>query len=309
MGGPEGLKDLMSELGNAISEIENNPEIRLSLKTDSNVQDSKSLLSQCSSILQEVERKPKLRIIHHLACSGGTLISKCVAAQPNTFLLSELHPTTRLHMGGGKPKFLPSDVTTQARYANVPNVDELAWCIFQSSIEITSKHVANLGGYLVVRDHTHSDFCVGEKPESTSSIVRHLNSQFEILSVATIRNPIDSYLSLVANNWEHFEPKGFDEYCKRVECFISGFQRSEIIKYEDIVAKPLKYIRKLVNKLEIPYSDSFIDTFSAFNVTGDSGRSGEVISPRQRRELSESFLREIQSSKSFKKISEKFGYE
>jgi len=309
MSEPEGLNKLMSELGNVISEIESNSEISSSLKTESKVQDSKSLLSQCSSILQRAEQKPKLRIIHHLACSGGTLISKCVAAQPNTFLLSELHPTTHLHMGGGKPKFLPADVTTQARYANVPNVDELAWRIFLSNIKITSTHINNLGGYLVIRDHSHSDFCVGKKPESTSSIVHHLNSQFEILSVATIRNPIDSYLSLVSNNWEHFEPKGFDEYCKRVECFISGFQRSQIIKYEDIVAKPLIYIKKLVNKLELPYSDSFMDTFSAFNVTGDSGRSGEVISPRKRRELSETFLREIQSSKSFKKISEKFGYE
>ena len=113
----------------------------------------------------------------------------------------------------------------------------------------------------------------------------------------------------MANNWEHFEPKGFDEYCKRVECFVDSFQQNQIIKYEDIVENPQKYIKKLVDKLEMPYSDSFIDTFSAFNVTGDSGRSGDVISPRKRRELSESFLREVKNSKSFKKISNKFGYE
>ncbi|MFT5380067.1 sulfotransferase [Alteromonas sp.] len=309
MSGSGSFKELMSELSTALSDIEGNSEISLSLKTESSLQDSESLLSQCSSILQGSNHKPKLRIIHHLACSGGTLISKCVAAQPNAFLLSELHPTTRLHMGGGKPKFLPSDVTTQARYANVPNVDELAWRIFQSNIDIASKHIANLGGHLVIRDHTHSDYCVGKKPEPTSSIVYHLESKFEILSVATIRNPIDSYLSLVANNWEHFEPKGFDEYCKRVECFVDSFQQNQIIKYEDIVENPQKYIKKLVDKLEMPYSDSFIDTFSAFNVTGDSGRSGDVISPRKRRELSESFLREVKNSKSFKKISNKFGYE
>ena len=34
----------------------------------------------------------KLRTIHHLACSGGTVISKAVQAMANTLVISEIHP-------------------------------------------------------------------------------------------------------------------------------------------------------------------------------------------------------------------------
>ena len=36
--------------------------------------------------------KPTIRIIYHMARSGGTLISKCLAVMNNVVLLSEVHP-------------------------------------------------------------------------------------------------------------------------------------------------------------------------------------------------------------------------
>ena len=36
--------------------------------------------------------KPLLRTIHHLACTGGTVISKCLAAMPDVALISEVNP-------------------------------------------------------------------------------------------------------------------------------------------------------------------------------------------------------------------------
>ena len=39
--------------------------------------------------------RPFARAIHHFACSGGTVISKCVAAMPHVALLSEVNPLNR----------------------------------------------------------------------------------------------------------------------------------------------------------------------------------------------------------------------
>jgi hypothetical protein len=36
-----------------------------------------------------------VRTLHHVACSGGTLISRCLAALPDVVVLSELNPTNR----------------------------------------------------------------------------------------------------------------------------------------------------------------------------------------------------------------------
>jgi hypothetical protein len=38
---------------------------------------------------------PVVRTLHHVACSGGTLISRCLAALPGVVLLSELNPLNR----------------------------------------------------------------------------------------------------------------------------------------------------------------------------------------------------------------------
>ena len=104
------LRNMMSELQSSISEIQADESLSNALSNTLSASNAESLLAQCEQALGDVNTKPKLRIIHHLACSGGTLISKCISALPNVYLLSELHPTTTLHMGGGRPKFLPADV-------------------------------------------------------------------------------------------------------------------------------------------------------------------------------------------------------
>lgn len=296
----------MAELQSSLQEIEQNYAVTNALEGSS--RKASSILQECDGILQQVDVKPKLRVIHHFACSGGTMVSKCIASLPNVYLLSELHPTSKLHMGQGKPKFLPSDVTTQARYAGVPNTDELAWKLFENNIKTVHQHVDGLGGSLVVREHTHSDYCVGNVTAQGSSLIEHLKSHFDILSVVTIRNPIDAYLSLVENEWEHFEPKGFDEYCNRVLAFTSSFGKNRILRYEDIINEPQQLFKKIARKLELPYSDTFLDTFGVFKVTGDSGRSGNTISQRQRREVPAALQLEIKNSKAFKKIAKKFNY-
>lgn len=254
------------------------------------------------------ENKSTLRIVHHFACSGGTLISKCLAALPNTFLLSEMHPKSTLHMGEGKPKYLPSDVITQARYANIPNIQDLADEVFKSSIDSTYNHVVSLGGELVIRDHTHVDYCVGQSFEKKSYVVDLLKKDYSLARVATIRNPIDSYLSLVKNNWVHFSPQNFDEYCKRFWFFLAEYKEDEIFKYEDFVNSPAQVLEQIAKKLDLSFDNSAIDIFSVFEVTGDSGRSGEFIEPRKRRELDSKYIDEIEKSMYFKKIKNKLNY-
>ena len=311
------LKNMQRQLDDALNLLDKND---VSARPDSEstnsvnhlqLNEAKSLIERCEKAFENsaLNTKPTIRVIHHLACSGGTLVSKCVAALPNVFLLSELHPTSRLHMGGGKPKFLPSDVITQSRYASVPDVDSLAWKIFTDSIKATEQHVSSFGGHLVIREHTHSDFCVGESFTTHSSVVEHLLSEFNVRRVATLRNPIDSYLSLLSNNWEHFQPKGFNEYCKRVHAFVSDYDAEQIIKYEDFVENPKDSVQRMAKALDLPFSDGFLDTFDIFKVTGDSGRGGSTIAKRERRELSSQLLKEITTSKYFKKIAKKFRYE
>ena len=306
------LKHLQSEIDSALSLISSkgkSPD-NIGVPKSGLIAGTQSLLERCENVVNKKKSaKPVLRIIHHLACSGGTIVSKCIASLPNVFLLSELHPTSTLHMGKGKAKFLPADITTQARYARVPDVDELAWKLFIDNIKTTFEHIEALGGTLVIREHSHSDFCVGDSISSGSSLIKHLSPYFDIVSAVTIRNPIDAYLSLVSNDWQHFEPKGFEEYCKRVLAFVSAFSDNQIIRYEDVVKDPSSSIERIAATLKISFADSFIDTFSTVNMTGDSGRSGTTISERPRREVPDTLQQQINNSSSFKQIADMFGYD
>jgi hypothetical protein len=269
---------------------------------DSLFTEPSSLLEKCKQICEQYERqKPTIRIIHHVACSGGTLISKCLSAMPNVYLLSEVHPYTDLHMGSGKPKFSPSDIPSLSKYAGIPGIKTLNKEQFLQNIITTHQHVTNYGGTLILRDHTHSDFHYGtiaEKP----SLIDALSDHFNIKSVITLRDPIDSYLSLQQNKWLHFSPATFEEYCSRIICMLTAYNDVTYFHYEDFVENPSEILQKICFELEIPYEDSWSNFFDIANVTGDSGRSSTIISARPRRDITPDVQEEIKNSESYKKI-------
>lgn len=274
-------------LTESIELIEQNPLIKSGppsvLQNLEEVLDTPSLLSRCDEICQRYQKKkPKLRIIHHLACSGGTLISKCISALPNVYLLSEVHPYTDLALGKGKPKFSPTDLIALSHYAGVPSHDKLSAKLFKQAVITTYQHVERLGGTLVLRDHTHSDYHTNAELPNKSRVHKLLEDDFEIESVLTIRDPIDSYASLVKNGWGHFSPDNFDEYCRRVLVMLEQFEPDQIFKYEDFVEAPQEVLQQLTQKLDLPFDDNFEEIFGSFRVTGDSGRSSDKIERKER---------------------------
>jgi len=299
---PSNLKTLQQELQQALSLINDysatSSGTHKALLDTEGLSNTQSLLERCAAVVRKNgEIKPKIRIIRHLACSGGTLLSKCIAAMPNVYLLSELHPTTTLHQGGGKAKFLPLDVSTQARYAKVPDVQSLTDQIFTSNIIRAHNHVQERGGELVIRAHSHSDYCVGSAAYGGCAVSKLLDPHFEVLSIASLRDPIDAYLSLQKKDWLHFQPNSFEEYCRRVKRFIED--QDLIFSYESFVREPEQQMKAITSSLELPYHGSFVDTFGVFNVSGDSGRSGDVIAERTRQEIPVHLKHEIGESQTY----------
>ena len=272
--------------------------------------DTQSLLARCERACKKHEKgKPTIRIIHQLACSGGTLISKCISALPNVFLLSEVHPFSTLQLGAGELLFAPSDLTLLSIYANFPHIDEFAKQQFLSAIKLSDAHIRKFGGVLVLRDHSHSDFCIGESKGNECAVISVLKGDFEILSATILRDPIDCYLSLTNNNWKHFSPQSFNEYCQRVLDFLAAYKNTKVFLYEDFVARPKFFLKQLCNEIDLPFSEESIDIFDVFKVTGDSGRSGTTICQRERRNLNENLKSEIRQSKNYPLIAERFGYQ
>jgi len=288
------------ELLERSGKVEKNP-IVLTNKLEHLV-DTQSLLTRCDTICKKYESsKPTIRIMHHFACSGGTLFSKCISAMPNVYLLSEVHPYTDIGISKIKPNYAPSDISTLTKHAGIPKQRELAAKLFKKSIDEVYKHVTNLGGVLVLRDHTHADYTTKDPTPEKSSITTLLEDSYNIESVLTIRDPIDSYASLVNNGWVNFEPNSFDEYCRRLLLLIDSFDQNRIYKYENFLISPQEQIKAITKALDIPFDDTFEDIFSMFKVTGDSGRKSDIIGGRER-VVPEGILAESLTSEWYKKI-------
>ena len=101
--------------------------------------------------------------------------------------------------------------------------------------------------------------------------------RFDTLSLVTVRHPLDSFLALEANGWLHFDPKTFDEYCKRYIAFLHGYEKVPIIRYEDFVNFLNDIMNNVCELLKIPFNGQFIDLFSVISITVDSGRKAELF--------------------------------
>ncbi len=147
------LKNLQSQLAlitSAIDKVIDKPNVpnsqNMELTTTDFVNEAESLLQRCDAVCKEYDVKPTIRIIHHFACSGGSLISKCISALPNVYLLSEVHPYSDLHFYSDRPVYRPSDIISLSKYARIPEIAELSSKIFKESVTSVFRHVEELGG-------------------------------------------------------------------------------------------------------------------------------------------------------------------
>jgi hypothetical protein len=249
--------------------------------------------------------KPIIRTVHHLACTGGTVISKCLAAMPKVALISEVNPLNRF----GKD-FEPSNplLLLERSYRNL-TLDEIEED-FLNQIRQAMKICGKDNVDLIIRDHSHTDFCIGPSPTGIRPIVDFLDKEYALVQVVTVRHPLDSYLGLLAAGWEtQFSPSSLEEYARRYMSFLDGYAGVEVMKYEDFTAAPDEFMENMCDLLEVSYSSDYIRRFGDIKLSGDSGRKSTTeISLRQRRELPGGLMDEIRSSLAYHKLLERLDY-
>ena len=204
--------------------------------------------------------------------------------------------------------FAPSDIPVLARAAQIPRAAQLAEKLVAENLKSTHHWVSQFGGDLVLRDHSHSDFNVGgldATPISTSLAI--CGKTFDhVLSLVTVRDPRDSFASLVNNGWVHFEPQDFDTYCAMYHRFLDAVEGIPVVKYEDFVNDPEEQTERMAGLLDLSFDKSATDTYSLFKLSGDSGRGGRVISNRGYRDERQTFTINTECQQA---LMQRLGYE
>lgn len=272
-----------------------------------------SLLAQCEALCAEMPLDgfdpAPIRTLHHFACSGGTLICKCLAAMPNVTLLSEIDPLSRMQTVKPQHPFLPTDLLYAARVARHPIDDAVTLEVFGAALTRLHEALSARGGYLVLRDHAHSQFCSDTAPAERPTLREIAARSAPVLSVITLRHPLDSWLSLNSNGWVHFRPHTLEEYARRYMRFLDHYEGQPRIRYEDFVTAPDAVLDQLCGLLELPFVPGSAELIRGIRLSGDSGRNTGRIAPRPRRALPDGLVTEAEKSASYVRLCERLGYD
>lgn len=249
-----------------------------------------------------------VRSVHHLPCTGGTLITKCLAAMPNVVVLNEVDPLSTMDIDSAKPRFSPRDFGALLRMGDRGVSTATLIDLFLNQLETLLRRTHMEGRRLLLRDHSASHFLAVPDPGARPSLYSILLTRGTTVSITTVRDPIDSYLSMATLGWIGFLPATFEEYCRRYLLFLDAHTTLPIFKYESFVANPAIEVAKICEHLHLAFSDEFIDTFDVFRFSGDSGRTGDVIGPRPRREFNSAQLEQIRSSSAYRMLCDRLHY-
>ena len=270
-----------------------------------------SLLQRINRTLAEEAVTPKAAIgtIHHFACSGGTIMSKSVAAMPNVCLLSEVDPLSMYGLQPSRPVFAPTDLLRHLRYACRTIDDDIIIDAYLAMLNAIVRKLTSMGMHVVIRDHSHSHFCTDTKFDDRPTHLDVLMKSLTVRPVVTVRNPVESYISLLRNEWESYEPTGFDEYCRRYLAFLELHAGSPVYKFEDFTDEPGDVLRKICDDLCLDYDDHWQSLLSIIPLTGDSGRTSNLISPQAAKPVSEALRNQMEVSKNWARLAPRLGYQ
>lgn len=267
-----------------------------------------SLLERCEELVKHHEKSTQepVRLIHHFACTGGTLITKCLACSPNAQALSELDPLSSKTSAAGH--FNPTDLIQLLQFGNRGASMEDKLGLFTAGFKALYDAATAKGLRILVRDHTNSHFCVGAALPERPTLAEILEPNFSTVSIITVRHPLDSWLSLANNRWIEFSPPTLDEYARRYLAFLAAYPNTRRFKYEDFVASPDEVLSEMCAELLLPFPSDYKDLYMVHQFSGDSGRKGDVISQRERRPVTDDLLAAANASPSFQSLCQQLQY-
>ncbi|MDY6904300.1 MAG: hypothetical protein SWH61_06415 [Thermodesulfobacteriota bacterium] len=216
--------------------------------------------------------KRKIRVIHHMARSGGTILTRCLGAMRDTVMLSEVHPR-----GTGPNVARVSSVDQKvhnpiwqaqtwfklftdaeykelmAQYKNVIDAE-----MFPYVIELIANAIRK-EKFIVLRDWSHLDYTgipYVKKPLYRPSIVDVLEDRFEVIRYASARHPIYQWISLsrlkvIADRLK------IDDFLYGYFKFADMAKEIGFIRYEDFTDDPDGKLQILCRGLDLPFDPDY----------------------------------------------------
>lgn len=254
------------------------------------------------------------KTIHHQACTGGTLISKTITAMHKVRLLSEVNPNGPFT---GAIQFEPTNLISQYCKRFGRNSEEFRFKYFSNQLELILDDCEKSNIHLVLRDHCHNEYMSSELHINRKPLIEaikfhcSLKAKTEplIKSVVTVRHPLDSFLSCLKKGWVDKINRSLETYSERYIRFLEDYADLLVIKYEDFCEMPETQLKLIAAELDFPYDDTFIERFYKERLTGDSGRTSDIIKLPERREIPNEIKELAKTSEAYFRLCKRLDYD
>lgn len=248
-----------------------------------------------------------------MARSGGTIISRCLACMNNVALLSEIHPF-------GYEKQLFDPLTQAQQWFNLLTADDITMIRnrqpypFVDAIRLIKKRCDQRNLSLVIRDWSHIDFTGwphNPSPSYRLTTAKALSKKFRIINTASVRHPIDQWLSFKeSQSWTGTE-LSLDTYLYGYRKFAEQAQKIGFIRYEDFVNSPESIMEQLCVNLGLPYDPTFMDKWNLHQSVTTAVRErdgGNAIVQRPRPYVEPALIQEFSGNEDYLIAIELLGY-
>jgi hypothetical protein len=257
-------------------------------------------------------KRPVIRVLHNMARSGGTIISKCLGCMNNIVLLSEIHPLGT-HMFN--PLVQARDWFNLLSDSDIKEAEARGETAFDKAIAQINRKCIEINKSLIIRDWGHLDFTgvpYNENPTYRMLTAEILKQEFHVKNFSIIRHPIDQWLSLRKLDVIH-DKLELNDFLKGYLCFARCCQETGFIKYEDFVSSPEAGMMLLCSELDVSYDSSFMEKWWKYKtITGDvvsSRGDRKEIRKVLRRKTEEGLLLQFEQNSDYRKSIELLGYE
>lgn len=249
-----------------------------------------------------------IRVLHNMARSGGTLISRCIGSMEGMALLSEIHPA-------GIRFFHP--LKQAQHWFGLLSSEEVARCrglSFLDAIELVWDRCEKSNLVLVIRDWSHLDYTALPflpYPSYCLKTAEVLSERFDVVNTATVRHPIDQWLSL--SELELMAGRiDIASFLRGYRLFAEQCQQIGFVRFEDITSDPDKCLQLLCQRLSLTFDAKYRNNWQTYTkVTGDtpgSSRAGNEIRSIPRKPITDTVLREFEGNRDYQRSIALLGY-
>ena len=220
--------------------------------------------------------RPTIRLLHHLARSGGTIISKCLAVMPGVALLSEINPCgVQIYnpLDQADRWFSLFDGADRARLAAGERFN------FPDAITLIEARARARSRILVIRDWSHLDFMAApfvQDPGYRLTLAEELAARFTVVNTASVRHPL--------HEWQSLRKLGVIQNKLDLATYLQGYRRFAdeavrigFVRYEDFTVDPDTAMQTLCTRLPLTYDPGYrVRQADYSTITGAATATGDI---------------------------------